>query len=86
MIVGVNTHHPCGGTDFHIQIEDLSDTSELDARVYVSGRVVFNKRVSYAAAVLGLGNPKHIEAAAQEELQKLLALLKAAIDRGKITA
>jgi hypothetical protein len=86
MITGVNTHHPFGGTDFHIQIEDLEDLQSLDARVYVSGRVVFQKRVSYQAAVLGLGNPKHIATAVQEELQKLLAILKAAIDRGKITA
>ncbi len=86
MITGVNTHHSAGGTDFHIQIEDLSDCESLDARVYVSGRVVFHRRASYREAVLGLGNPKHIEAAVQEELAKLLALIKAAIDRGKITA
>lgn len=86
MITGANVHHPCGETDFHIQIEDLAESRELDTRVYVSGRVVFHKRVSYKDAVLGLENPKHIEVAVQDELAKLLALLKAAIDRGKIVA
>lgn len=86
MIVGVNTHHHCGDTDFHIQIEDLSDTSELDARIYVSGRIVFDRRASYKNAVVNLDNPQLVEAAVQEELQRLLALLKAAIDRGKIRA
>ena len=86
MSTGVNLHHPCGDSDFHIQIEDLAESRDLDARVYVSGRVVFHKRVSYRDAVLGLENPKHIEVAVQDELAKLLALLKAAIDRGKITA
>ena len=86
MIVGVNTHHNQDGTDFHIQIEDLSDTAELDARVYVSGRIVFSRRASYRNAILGLENPQGVEAAVQEELQRLLATLKAAIDRGKITA
>lgn len=86
MIVGVNTHHNHDGTDFHIQIEDLSETSELDARVYVSGRIVFNRRASYRDAVVNLGNPQLVEGAVQEELQRLLGLLKAAIDRGKIKA
>ena len=84
MITGVNTHHPCGGTDFHIQVEDLADSCDLDARVYIAGRVVFHKRVSYREAIAGLGNPKHIETAVTEELAKLVGLLKAAIDRGKI--
>lgn len=86
MITGINTHYSSGGTEFHIQIEDLADCTSLDARVYVSGRVVFHRRVSYQESVLGLGNPKHIEAAVEEELAKLLALIKAAIDRGKIIA
>jgi hypothetical protein len=85
MIVGVNTHHTQDGTDFHIQIEDLSDTAELDARVYVSGRIVFSRRASYKGAILGLESPQSVEAAVQEELQRLLATLKAAIERGKIT-
>ncbi len=85
MIVGVNTHHSQDGTDFHIQIEDLSDTAELDARVYVSGRIVFSRRASYSNAILGLENPQSVETAVQDELQRLLATLKAAIERGKIT-
>ena len=86
MITGVNVHHPAGGTDFHIQIEDLEAVMELDARVYVSGRVVFHKRVSYRTAVAGSRDPKDAGATVQEELQRLLSLIKAAIDRGKIVA
>ncbi len=86
MIVGVNAHHYHDGADFQIQIEDLSETSELDARVYVSGRIVFDRRASYKEAVAGLGTVQLVESAVQEELLRLLSLLKAAIDRGKITA
>jgi hypothetical protein len=86
MIVGVNTHHNQDDTDFHIQIEDLSDTTELDARVYVSGRIVFSRRASYRNVIQDLEDSQCIEAAVQEELQRLLATLKAAIERGKITA
>lgn len=86
MITGVNAHHPAGGTDFHIQIEDLEASMELDARVYVSGRVVFHKRVSYRSAVAESRDPEEAVTTIQEELQRLLSLIKAAIGRGKITA
>lgn len=86
MITGVNVHHPAGGTDFHIQIEDLEASMELDARVYVSGRVVFHKRVSYRSAAAESRGSEEAVATIQEELQRLLSLIKAAIDRGKITA
>jgi len=87
VIVGLNTHVPAeDGLDYHVQIEDLDATRELEVRVYLSGRVLFQKRHSYQAAVEGLGNPKHVEAAVQEELQKLFALIKAAILKGRIKA
>lgn len=84
MITGVNTHIEQDGLDYHIQIEDLEGNHEMEVRVYLGGRVVFQKRHSYETAVEGLGNPKHIEAAAQEELNKLLALVRAAIAKGRI--
>jgi hypothetical protein len=84
MITGVNTHIEHAGVDYHVQIEDLPGGAEMEVRVYVGGRVVFQKRHSYKTAVEGLANPKHIEAAAQDELAKLLALVKAAIAKGRI--
>ncbi len=84
MIVGINTHVAFEGREYHVQIEDLDATRELEARVYLEGRVLFQKRHSYAAAVEGLGNPKHIEAAVLEELQKFFGLIRAAILKGRI--
>jgi hypothetical protein len=86
MITGVNTEIHHEGVDYHVQIEDLPEGAELEVRVYLQGRVVFQKRHSYQTAVEGLANPKHIEAAAQEELGKLLAVVKAAIQKGRIKA
>jgi len=84
MITGVNTdiHHE--GLDYHVQIEDLPEGAELEVRVYLGGKLVFHKRHSYQTAVEGLANPKHIEAAALEEISKLLAVVKAAIVKGRI--
>ncbi len=84
MIIGLNTHVSHEGNDYHVQIEDLDATRELEVRVYLAGRVAFQKRQSYATAVEGLANPKHIEAAVQEELAKLFAIVKAAIAKGRI--
>ncbi len=86
MITGVNTHFEHAGADYHIQIEDLDPSAELEVRVYVGGRILFQKRASYRTAVEGLGNPKHVETAVREELEKILALVKAAIERGRIRA
>ncbi len=84
MIIGLNTHVSQDGSDYHVQIEDLDGPKELEVRVYLAGRIAFQKRQSYAAAVEGLANPKHIEAAVQEEMAKLFALVKAAITKGRI--
>ena len=84
MIIGLNTHVSNDMNDYHVQIEDLDATRELEVRVYLAGRIAFQKRQSYATAVEGLANPKHIEAAVQEELAKLFAIVKAAIIKGRI--
>jgi hypothetical protein len=84
MITGVNITINHEGLDYHVQIEDLPEGAELEVRVYLAGKLVFQKRHSYQTAVEGLANPKHIEAAALEELSKLLAVVKAAIVKGRI--
>jgi len=84
MITGVNTPISFEGQEYHVQIEDLPEGAELEVRVYLGGRLVFQKRHSYRSAVEGLANPKHIEAAAIEELGKLLATVRAAIVKGRI--
>lgn len=86
MITGINTHFDHGGTDYHIQIEDIASASDLDVRVYSGGRIIFHKRHSYREAVEGLANTTHIQAAVKEELSKLIALVKAAIQRERIKA
>ena len=86
MITGVNVHLDQAGADYHIQIEDLEGTHELEARVYAGGRILFHKRMSYHEAVEGLVNPVHIKTAVEGEQAKLLALVKAAIQRGRIVA
>ncbi len=84
MIIGLNTHVSRDGNDYHVQIEDLDDKRELEVRVYLAGQIAFQKRHSYATAVEGLLNPRHIEAAVQEEMAKLFAVVKAAIIKGRI--
>jgi hypothetical protein len=84
MITGVNTDITHEGLEYHVQVEDLPEGAELEVRVYVGGKLVFQKRHSYQTAVEGLANPKHIQAAALEELSKLLAVVKAAIVKGRI--
>ncbi len=86
MISGVNMHFDHGGADYHIQIEDLEASRELEVRVYAGGRILFHKRMGYQEAVEGLGNPTHVKTAVEGELSKLLALVKAAIERGRIKA
>ena len=83
---GVNVHLEHGGVDYHIQIEQLSESLQLEVRVYTGGRILFHKRLSYGEAVEGLGNPIHVQSAVQEEVAKLLALVKAAILKGRIKA
>jgi hypothetical protein len=86
MIVGTNEHFPHEGTDFHIQIEDLDGSWELEVRVYIGGTIIFNKRQSYLQAVQGCTVPGQAEGRIAEEMQKLLILVRAAIQKGRIAA
>lgn len=86
MIVGTNEHFPHDGKDFHIQVEDLDGSWELDVRVYVGGSIVFHKRHSYLKAVEGCTVPGQPEAVIAEEMRKLVVLVRAAIQKGRITA
>jgi len=84
MTFGINHNLESGGETYHIQIEDHEKKKELEVRVYAEGRIIFQKLHNYELATMGLENPKHIEVAVKEELQKLFYLTKAAIERGKI--
>lgn len=84
MIVGTNEHFLDAGTDYHIQVEDLDGSWELEVRVYVGGTIVFSKRQSYLKAVEGCTVPGQPEAVIAEEMRKLVALVKAAIQKGRI--
>ena len=55
-------------------------------RVYVSGRIVFHKRHAYGLYVEDTSDPQRLQAMVKEEIEKILALVKAAIDRGRIKA
>ena len=84
MIIGTNEHFPHEGTDYHIQVEDLDGSWELEVRVYVGGTIVFNRRQSYLKAVEGCTAPGQPEAVIAEEMRKLVALVRAAIQKGRI--
>ena len=84
MNFGINHNMEVGSDSYHIQIEDHEKEKSLEVRVYVEGRIVFQKTHSYETSILGLENSKHIQVAVNEELQKLFYLTKAAIERGKI--
>ena len=84
MNFGLNQNMDFGGETYHIQIEDKEKQHSLEVRVYVEGKIIFQKLHSYEDAVMGLLNPKHIQVAVEEELKKLFFLTKAAIERGKI--
>lgn len=86
MIIGTNTPVTFEGVEYHIQIEDLDATQELEARVYLQGRVLFQKRQSYAAAVGGVTETHRLQGIIREELLKLQELLRAAVLKGRIRA
>ena len=83
---GINHSHTCGDTVYHVQIEDLEGARALDVRVYVSGRIVFHKRHAYGLYVSGAEGTERYAAMVREEIEKILALVEAAIDRGRIKA
>lgn len=84
MIIGLNTHVEHEGQDYHVQIEDLDASFELEVRVYLAGRVLFQKRQSYAAALEAAGVTTQVDSVVREELQKLFTLVQAAILKGRI--
>ncbi len=83
---GINHSHACGDTVYHVQIEDLQGARALDVRVYVSGRIVFHKRHAYGLYVTEAEGTDRYAAVVRDEIDKILALVKAAIDRGRIKA
>jgi hypothetical protein len=84
MIVGTNEHFAHEGTDYHIQVEDLDGSWELEVRVYVGGTIVFNKRQSYLKVVEGITAPGKAEMLIADEMRKLVVIIKAAIQKGRI--
>ena len=65
-------------------MEDLDASWELEVRVYVGGTIVFSKRQSYLKAVEGLTGPGKVELVIGEEMRKLVVLVRAAIQKGRI--
>ena len=86
MTSGVNQSHTHGDVVYHVQIENLKESRALDVRVYVSGRIVFHKRHTYGLYVENISDPQRFQAMVKDEIEKILALVKAAIDRGRIKA
>ncbi len=85
MITGVNTLVFADGTEYHVQIEDLDGEKVLEARVYVGGRILFQKRQAYGPLLEGAA-PQEAQERIRGEMERLLSLLKAAIERGRIRA
>jgi hypothetical protein len=83
MIIGVNSIFPHEGTDYHIQVEDLDPSGELEVRVYVGGGIVFHKRHPYLQIVEGKSQAGRVEAIT-EEMNRLVSLVRAAIQKGRI--
>ena len=86
MITGVNQNLTYEGATYHIQIEDVESSSSLEVRVYVEGRVLFQKRYPYEASTEDRGSEKALEASLRDQQEKLLKLLRAAILKGRIKA
>lgn len=86
MITGVNLLIAVGGTEYHVQIEDMDGERVLEARVYVGGRILFQKRQDYGPLLEAAASPQEVQERVRGEMERLLALLKAAIERGRIRA
>lgn len=84
MITGLNTTVPHGGTEYHVQIEDLDAEKVLEARVYVGGRILFQKRQDYGPLLQGAASPQEAAERVRGEMERLLVLLRAAIERDRI--
>lgn len=86
MITGINENIPFDGISYHIQIEDVESNSSLEVRVYVEGRVLFQKRYPYDRSATEFENPREFEASLRDQQEKLLKLLRAAVLKGRIKA
>jgi hypothetical protein len=84
MSLGLNQNVDINGETYHIQIEDKEQSRSLEVRVYVEGRIIFQKRHSYQMALEETKDKENPLVVVQEELKKLFCLTKAAIERGKI--
>lgn len=85
MSLGLNKIVDIDGETYHIQIEDKEKNKLLEARVYVDGRIIFQKRHSYEKLLTEAKDTETFQCLLQEELKKLFCLISAAIQRGKIT-
>ncbi|MEW5764118.1 MAG: hypothetical protein ACOYXN_02630 [Acidobacteriota bacterium] len=85
MITGINETFPHEGVEYHLQIEDLDRERVLEARVYVGGRILFQRRQEYGSLREDPAGPG-IEEKVREEMERLRALVCAAIVRGRIRA
>ncbi len=83
MITGINETLIHEGIEYHLQIEDLDRERVLEARVYVGGRILFQKRQEYAPLLEEAADPGS-EAKVREEMERLRALVSAAVLRGRI--
>ncbi len=84
MSLGLNQNVEINGETYHIQIEDKEKAKFLEVRVYIEGRIIFQKRHSYEHLLMDKGGGENSQSAVQEELKRLFCLTKAAIERGKI--
>lgn len=84
MSLGLNQNIDVNGETYHIQIEDKEKIQSLEVRVYIEGRIIFQKHHSYQQALAENTDKENPIAVMQEELKKLFCLTKAAIERGKI--
>ena len=86
MITGINENISFDAVPYHIQIEDVESNSSLEVRVYVEGRVLFQKRYPYDASATEFNSPREFEASLRSQQEKLLKLLSAAVLKGRIKA
>ena len=87
MIIGANRVFEHGGTEYHIQAEDLgSEQAAFEIRVYDKGTVLWRKRVPYAELV-AKGLPRlELEEQVRSLMEKTLHTVQAAIAKGKLAA
>lgn len=84
MSIGLNKNVNINGQTYHIQIEDKELKKTFEVRVYVQGRIIFQKHHSYQEALEKSENKEAVQNIVQEELKKLFFITKTGIERGKI--